>query len=119
MLYSLYLQYYIKYHKSAQERCVTVKDYIDRILLLPSKYGTPFRVGVAEENNKIVVAVLHDLNFRTFYISLYKGHGVQTALLSHFFTILELLQKAPARNSTLGNGQKPSNSAYLRVRTFF
>lgn len=52
------LKYYIKYHKSAQERCVTVKDYIDRILLLPSKYGTPFRVGVAEENNKIVVYLL-------------------------------------------------------------
>lgn len=52
------LKYYIKYHKAAQERCVTIKDYIDRILLLPPKYGTPFRVGVAEENNKIVVYLL-------------------------------------------------------------
>lgn len=52
------LKYYIKYHKSAQERCVTIKDYIDRILLLPSKYGTPFRVGVAEENNKIAIYLL-------------------------------------------------------------
>ena len=52
------LKYLIKYHKSAQERCVTVKDYIDRILLLPPKYGTPFRVGVAEENNKIMVYLL-------------------------------------------------------------
>lgn len=52
------LKYLIKYHKSAQERCVTVKDYIDRILLLPPKYGTPFRIGVAEENNKIMIYLL-------------------------------------------------------------
>ena len=52
------LKYYIKYHSAAQERCVTIKDYIDRILLLPPKYGTPFRVGVTEENNKIMVYLL-------------------------------------------------------------
>jgi len=52
------LKYLIKYHNSAQERCVTVKDYVDRILNLPPKYGTPFRVGVMEENNKIMVYLL-------------------------------------------------------------
>lgn len=52
------IKYLIKYHNAAQERCVTVKDYIDRILMLPPKYGTPFRVGVAEENNKIMVYLL-------------------------------------------------------------
>ena len=52
------IRYYIKYHNAAQERCVTVKDYIDRILLLPPKYGTPFRVGVTEENNKIIIYLL-------------------------------------------------------------
>lgn len=52
------LKYLIKYHSAAQERCVTVKDYIDRILMLPPKYGTPFRVGVMEENNKIMVYLL-------------------------------------------------------------
>lgn len=52
------LKYLIKYHNAAQERCVTVKDYVDRILMLPPKYGTPFRVGVAEENNKIMVYLL-------------------------------------------------------------
>lgn len=52
------LKYYIKYHKAAQERCVTAKDYIERILSLPPKYGTPFRVGVMEENNKIMVYLL-------------------------------------------------------------
>lgn len=52
------LKYLIKYHNAAQERCVTVKDYIDRILNLPPKYGTPFRVGVMEANNKIMIYVL-------------------------------------------------------------
>lgn len=52
------LKYLIKYNRASQERCVTVKDYIDRILRLPPKYGTPFRVGVLEENNKIMVYLL-------------------------------------------------------------
>ena len=53
------MKYLIKYHKSAQERCVTVKDYIDRIIMLPAKYGVPFRVGVAEENNKIGIYIIN------------------------------------------------------------
>lgn len=52
------LKYLIKYHNAAQQRCVTVKDYINRILMLPPKYGTPFRVGVTEENNKIMIYLL-------------------------------------------------------------
>lgn len=52
------MRYLIKYHNAAQERCVTIKDYIDRLLMLPPKYGTPFRVGVMEENNKIMVYLL-------------------------------------------------------------
>lgn len=52
------IRYLIKYNKAAQERCVTVKDYIDRILNLPPRYGTPFRVGVTEENNKVMIYVL-------------------------------------------------------------
>jgi hypothetical protein len=52
------MRYLIKYHNASQQRCVTVKDYIDRILMLPPKYGTPFRVGVSEENNKIMVYLL-------------------------------------------------------------
>lgn len=48
----------IKYSNGAQKRCVTVKDYYERILKLPPKYGTPFRVGVLEENNKIKINTL-------------------------------------------------------------
>jgi len=52
------LRYLIKYNNGSQDRCVTVKDYIHRILMMPSRYGCPFRVGVSEENNKIMVNLL-------------------------------------------------------------
>lgn len=45
----------IKYISSAQNRCVTVGDYYARLLEMPAKYGIPFRCGVSEENNKIVI----------------------------------------------------------------
>ena len=52
------LKYMIKYNSGSQERCVTVKDYIDRVLEMPARYGTPFRVGAAEDNNKIMLYLL-------------------------------------------------------------
>jgi len=48
----------IKYNSSAQERCVTLKDYENRVMLLPPRYGTPFRVRATEENNKIMLYML-------------------------------------------------------------
>lgn len=52
------LRYFIKYNSAAQNRCVTINDYYARIAQLPSKYGCPFRVGIVEENNKIVIYAL-------------------------------------------------------------
>lgn len=52
------LRYLIKYNSGAQNRCVTVKDYISQLLKLPPKYGTPFRVGINEDNNKIMIYLL-------------------------------------------------------------
>lgn len=52
------LKYLVKYNKGAQNRCVTPKDYIDRVLMMPPKYGTPFRVGATEDNNKIMLYLL-------------------------------------------------------------
>ena len=48
----------IRYNFSAQNRCVTIKDYQSRISLMPGRYGVPFRIGVWEERNKINVTVL-------------------------------------------------------------
>ena len=52
------LRNYIKYNKGSQNRCVTLNDYRSRIMEMPSQYGTPYRVGVTEENNKIMVYLL-------------------------------------------------------------
>lgn len=52
------IKHLIKYNNGAQERCVTIKDYHDRISKLPPRYGCPFRYGVSEENNKIMIYLL-------------------------------------------------------------
>lgn len=52
------LKYMIKYYVAAQERCVTLKDYVSRVLQMPPKYGCPFRIGAMEENNKVMLYLL-------------------------------------------------------------
>lgn len=48
----------IKYNNASQERCVTVKDYENRIMFLPPRYGSPFRVSAVEVNNKVMIYML-------------------------------------------------------------
>ena len=48
----------VKYNFSSQNRCVTVKDYLSRISLMPGKFGIPFRTGVWEQRNKVNVTIL-------------------------------------------------------------
>jgi hypothetical protein len=52
------VRYMIKYNNSAQDRCVTIKDYINRITMMPSEYGSPLKVGVSEVNNKVLITLL-------------------------------------------------------------
>ena len=48
----------IKYNNASQQRCVTLKDYENRVLMMPPKYGCPFRVSATEENNKIMLYLI-------------------------------------------------------------
>jgi len=48
----------ISYNFSAQERCVTVRDYLTQITKIPGKFGAPFRVNVYEEQNKVKIKIL-------------------------------------------------------------
>lgn len=48
----------IKYNNSAQGRCVTVKDYENRVAMMPPRYGSPFRISAVEENNKVMLYML-------------------------------------------------------------
>lgn len=52
------LKYIIKYNAASQDRCVSVKDYQNRLMMMPPKYGAPFRCSAIEENNKIVLNLL-------------------------------------------------------------
>lgn len=52
------LKYYIKYKSHEQNRCVTLKDYVARVMMMPSKYGVPFRCNAVEENNKVILYTL-------------------------------------------------------------
>lgn len=45
----------VRYNFSAQNRAVTIGDYQTRIALMPGEFGTPFRCGVFEEQNKIKI----------------------------------------------------------------
>lgn len=52
------IKYLTKYNTSSQERCVTLKDYKARLMMMPPKYGAPYRAAVIEENNKISISML-------------------------------------------------------------
>jgi hypothetical protein len=52
------IRYMIKYNNLAQNRCVTIKDYIERIDKMPGLYGTPYRTSILEKNNIIFIYVL-------------------------------------------------------------
>lgn len=48
----------IKYNSGAQNRCVTLKDYENRVAMIPPRYGCPFRLATTEENNKVMLYIL-------------------------------------------------------------
>lgn len=52
------LRYLIKYNNASQDRCVTIKDYYNRILNMSGQFGSPIKVGVSEKNNKILITLL-------------------------------------------------------------
>lgn len=46
------------YNFAAQERCVTSRDYLSRVLKMDGRFGAPFRVAAEEKDNKIVISIL-------------------------------------------------------------
>lgn len=52
------IKYLTKYNVNSQERCVTLKDYKARLLMIPPKFGCPFRCNVIEDNNKVIIPCL-------------------------------------------------------------
>lgn len=52
------IRYLIKFNNSSQDRCVTIDDYRNRLLTMPTEYGAPLKLGVVEKNNKILITML-------------------------------------------------------------
>lgn len=48
----------VRYNFAAQNRAVTIKDYQARISLMPGEFGVPFRSGVFENQNKILIYII-------------------------------------------------------------
>ena len=97
------LRQMIKYNNSAQERCVTVKDYENRVKMMPSRYGCVFRVSSIEENNKIMLYVLnldHKGNL-TKQMNDTLIHNI-TEYLSKYRTMNDFVEIKPARIINLG-----------------
>jgi hypothetical protein len=52
------IRHLIAYNFSAQNRCVTLPDYLSRTMLMPGKFGAPFKVTAFKEFNKVVISIL-------------------------------------------------------------
>jgi hypothetical protein len=52
------IRYMTKYNFASQNRAVTIKDYQAVIQRMPGQFGVPFRMGIMEEQNKIVFYIL-------------------------------------------------------------
>ena len=48
----------IMYNNAAQNRCVTLNDYLVQTMKMPGKFGKPFRINTFKENNKVVISIL-------------------------------------------------------------
>ena len=48
----------IKYNFSAQQRDVTLTDYLLQIYKMPGEFGSPFRANAFKINNKVVIPIL-------------------------------------------------------------
>ena len=49
---------YVSFNFSAQKRAVTVQDYESIIRNMPAQFGAPAKVGITENDNKIMIQIL-------------------------------------------------------------
>lgn len=48
----------IRYNYSAQSRCVTDGDYLNRIALMPGRYGAPYKVSVMHNKGFVEISII-------------------------------------------------------------
>ncbi|MCE2744156.1 MAG: hypothetical protein LW701_11430 [Fluviicola sp.] len=52
------IKFYISSNYAAQDRCVTLSDYISRVNQIPGKFGAPFRTWGKVEDNKVKLYII-------------------------------------------------------------
>lgn len=52
------IKFYVSSNYAAQDRCVTLSDYISRVNQIPGKFGAPFRTWGKVEDNKVKLYIL-------------------------------------------------------------
>lgn len=52
------IRYLIPQNFASQNRCVSLSDYLARTMLMPGKFGAPFKVTAFKDFNKIVIAII-------------------------------------------------------------
>lgn len=48
----------VKYNFFAQNRCTTIPDYYSRVNLMDGKFGVPYKVAVADVDNKVEISII-------------------------------------------------------------
>jgi hypothetical protein len=76
------LRYYIGYNFMAQNRAISLNDYKTMVTLMPSVFGSPARVGVTQEQNKIVINLLSYDNQGNL------SNAIQTILMENIATYM-------------------------------
>lgn len=92
-----------KYNFSSQNRAVTIKDYQNRISLMPGEFGVPFRCGVFEEQNKIkIYTITLDANGKLSNQSTTTLQNNIATYLSDYRMINDYIEISNARVINLG-----------------
>jgi hypothetical protein len=97
------IKYLTKYTIPSQGRCVTLKDYKERILQIPPKYGCPFRLNALEDNNKIIISCLgldSNGNLNSYLPNLMVNN--MSEYLSHYKTLGDYIEFRSGKIYNLG-----------------
>jgi hypothetical protein len=97
------MKFLIKYNNGANNRCVTIKDYMIRLMQMHPRYGAPFRSNIIEENNKIVMYLLN-VNSRGKLITLLPSTLVNNIkeYMSHYKMLTDYIEIKSGRIINLG-----------------
>ena len=99
------IKFMTKYAINSQNRCVTLKDYKSKVMMIPPRYGCPFRCNAMEDNNKIIISLLNIDNqgeLTTIIPKIMADNIVE--YLSHFKTLGDYVEIHSGKIFNIGFG---------------